>query len=344
MQIYKYVIKISKFAPMKNITLLFLLFSVAFSSCETDFNVNADWEEVTVVFGLLDQSQDRQYIRINKAFLGNESAYVMASVSDSLNYNPDYLEVKIEKLSTSGVVLQSIILTDTIMEKEDGYFATDNNIIYVFDTDNFLNEEKEYLLTVTNKLSGKVITSKTKLIHDINLMSSFDNPVYKMGFYNQTGSFSNTTVEWNHSQNASIYQMTLYVNYTEYGQDTVEKTIQKLYPIIDFDGNTNLKQNISGEEFFNLIAFNVTKDNTVNRRINNIDLLFSAASQDLKTYISLNEPPTGIVQERELFTNINGGIGLLSSRYNKLQENIDLTTSTNQAVAELLDSLNFMYP
>ena len=275
MQIYKYVIKISKFAPMKNFTLLFLLFSVAFSSCETDFNVNADWEEVTVVFGLLDQSQDRQYIRINKAFLGNESAYVMASVSDSLNYNPDSLEVKIEKLSTSGVVLKSIILTDTIMEKEDGYFATDNNIIYVFDTDNFLNEEKEYLLTVTNKLSGKVITSKTKLIHDINLMSSFDNPVYKMGFYNQTGSFSNTTVEWNHSQNASIYQMTLYVNYTEYGQDTVEKTIQKLYPIIDFDGNTNLKQNISGEEFFNLIAFNVPKDNTVNRRINNIDLLIN---------------------------------------------------------------------
>ena len=72
--------------------------------------------------------------------------------------------------------------------------------------------------------------------------------------------------------------------------------------------------------------------------------MFSAASQDLKTYISLNEPPTGIVQERELFTNINGGIGLFSSRYNKLQENIDLTTSTNQAVAELLDSLNFMYP
>ena len=344
MQIYKYVIKISKFARMKNITLLFLLFSVAFSSCETDFNVNADWEEVTVVFGLLDQSDTLQYIRINKAFLGDESAYVMASVSDSLNYNPENLEVKIERLSSSGVVLQSRILTDTIMEKEDGYFATDNNIIYVFDTDNFLNEEKEYLLTVTNKLSGKVITSKTKLIHDINLMSSFDNPVYKMGFYNQTGSFSNTTVEWSHSQNASIYQMTLYVNYTEYGQDTIEKTIQKLYPIIDFDGNTNLKQNISGEEFFNLIAFNVPKDNTVNRRINNIDLLFSAASQDLKTYISLNEPPTGIVQERELFTNINGGIGLFSSRYNKLQENIDLTTSTNQAVAELLDSLNFMYP
>ena len=35
-----------------------------FSACETDFDVNAEWEEITVVFGLLDQSQEKQYIRI----------------------------------------------------------------------------------------------------------------------------------------------------------------------------------------------------------------------------------------------------------------------------------------
>jgi len=344
MQIYKYVIKISKFATMKNITLLFLLFSLVFSSCETDLNVNSNWEEVTVVFGLLDQSQDKQYIRINKAFLGNESALVMAAVSDSLNYNPANLEVKLDKLSNSGSVLETKILTDTIMEKEDGMFATDNNIIYVFDTDGFLNEEKQYLLTITNKVSGKVISSKTKLIHDLNLMSSFNNPAYKMGFYSHTGDFSNTTIEWTHSKNASIYQMTLYINYTEYGTDTVEKTIQKIYPVIDYDGSSNLSQKILGEEFFNLIAYNRPKNNTVNRRINNLDILFSAASQDLKTYISLNEPPTGIVQERQLYTNIDGGIGLFSSRYNKLQENIFITTTTKQAVAEHLDSLNFIYP
>ena len=345
MQIYKYVIKISKFATMKNITLLFLLFSIVFSSCETDFNVNADWEEVTVVFGLLDQSQDKQYIRINKAFLGNEDAFVMAAVSDSLNYNPENLEVKLEKLSNSASVLETKILTDTIMYKEDGMFATDNNIIYVFDTDGFLNEEKQYLLTITNKVSGKVISSKTKLIHDLNLMSSFSNPAYKMGFYNLlSADFSNTTIEWTHSKNASIYQMTLYINYIEYGTDTLEKTIQKVYPIIDYDGSSNLSQKILGEEFFNLIAYNIPKNNTVNRRINDLDILFSAASQDLKTYINLNEPPTGIVQERQLYTNIDGGIGLFSSRYNKLQESIFITTTTKQAVAEHLDSLNFIYP
>ncbi len=57
MQIYKYVIKISKFADMKKITSLFLLIVILFSACETEFNVNADWEEVTVVYGFLDQGQ-----------------------------------------------------------------------------------------------------------------------------------------------------------------------------------------------------------------------------------------------------------------------------------------------
>ena len=329
---------------MKKITFLFLLSSILFSSCETDFTVNADWKEVTVVYGLLDQSQEKQYIRINKAFLGNENAYVMASVADSINYNPNNLEVKIEKLSASGNVLATKILTDTIMFKEDGLFSVEENIIYVFDTDNFLNEEKEYKLTITNKNSGNIISSQTKLIHNLSLMSAFNNSAYKMGFYSQTGDFSNTTIEWTHSKNAAIYQMTLFVSYTEYGADTIVKTVQKVYPIIEYDGNPNMSQQITGEEFFNLLAYNIPSSTTVNRRINNLDVLFSVGTADLNTYINLNEPPTGIVQERDLFTNIDSGIGLFTARYNKMQENIFLTTTTKEAIATHLDSLNFIFP
>ena len=344
MQIYKYVIKISKFADMKKITSLFLLILTLFSSCETEFNVNAEWKEVTVVYGLLDQSQGKQYIRINKAFLGVEDAFIMASVADSINYNPNNLEVKIEEVSAPGNVLDTKILSDTIMFKEDGLVSTDENIIYIFDTDNFLNDEKEYKLTITNLVSENIIYSQTKLIHDLTLMSSFNNPAYKMGFYSHIGGFSNTTIEWTHSTNAAIYQMTLFVNYTEYGTDTTVKTIQKVYPIIEYDGNPNLSQQITGEEFFNLLAYNISSSTTVNRRVNNLDLLFSVGTSDLNTYIHLNEPPTGIVQERDLFTNIDGGIGLFTARYNKMQENIFLTTTTKEAIATHLDSLNFMFP
>ena len=345
MQIYKYVIKISKFAPMKKITSLLFLIIVLITSCETDFDVNAEWEEITVVFGLLDQSQEKQYIRINKVFLGEESVNVMASFSDSLNYDPQNLEVKIQRVSDDNTVLGERILTDTIMYKEDGMFATENNIIYVFDTDYFLQEDKNYILTVTNLKSGKIITSKTNLIHGLNLMSSFENPSYKMGFYSQSGDFSSVTVQWTHSKNAAIYQMSLKIHYSEYSPtETVVDSITKVFPIVNYSGSSDMKQTISGEEIFSFIANSVPMDNNVTRKINSVDVLFSVGSSTLNTYINLNEPPTGIVQERPVYTNIEGGIGLFSCRYNKGQKGILLTSTTKQAIAEQLDSLNFIYP
>ena len=83
---------------MKNLTIFLFILSMLFMACETDFEVNANWKEVMVVYGLLDQSKQQQYIKINKAYLGEGDALQMASVSDSVNYNPEDLVVKIYKV------------------------------------------------------------------------------------------------------------------------------------------------------------------------------------------------------------------------------------------------------
>jgi len=54
----------------------------------------------------------------------------------------------------------------------------------------------------------------------------------------------------------------------------------------------------------------------------------TVGSEDLETYINVNKPITGIVQERPQFTNINNGIGLFSSRFKKIRFDYDLTSST----------------
>ena len=64
------------------------------------------------------------------------------------------------------------------MLKDSGTFANDNNIVYTFDTDDFLKEDKLYHLTITHKNTGKVVTAKTNLIHELKLMSYFDNPYF----------------------------------------------------------------------------------------------------------------------------------------------------------------------
>ena len=148
-----------------------------------------------------------------------------------------------------------------------------------------------------------------------------------------SGDFVGSSVEWSHSKNAEMYQLTMIVNYTEYGiSDTVVKSIQKDFPLIDHDGSDEYLQQISGEGFFNFIAYNINRSNTVNRRINDIDFSLSAGGGDLQTYMNLNIPPTGVVQERPIYSEITNGYGLFSCRINKLQENVSITNTTKEAL------------
>ncbi|MBT5858339.1 MAG: hypothetical protein HOH88_00560, partial [Flavobacteriales bacterium] len=136
-------------------------------------------------------------------------------------------------------------------------------------------------------------------------------------------------------------------NYTE--EDNTDgsisnKQVYKVYPIIEDD--VTMTQKITGEELFSLLANNVLPSSTVTREVVNLDLLFSVGSAELNTYIRLNEPPTGIVQERDLYTNIDGGIGLFSARNSTKKDNIGITDDTKRAIADSLGlntGLNFVY-
>ena len=67
--------------------LVFFVFIISlFAACSTDFNINADWQEITVVYGLLNQKETTHYIKINKAFLGEGNALTMAQIEDSSSY------------------------------------------------------------------------------------------------------------------------------------------------------------------------------------------------------------------------------------------------------------------
>ena len=61
-------------------------------------------------------------------------------------------------------------------------------------------------------------------------------------------------------------------------------------------------------------------------------------AQDLKTYIDVNQPFSGIVQERPVFSNIDNGVGLFSSRYTYDEiKGIELTNSTLNYMINDLD-------
>ena len=331
-------IKINKFAYMK-IHYLFFLFIILFSSCETDFDVNAQWEDVTIVYGLIDPNIEDQLIKINKAFLGQGDALQMASIADSSNYNPSDLHVKIHRIRQQAFnqydTLSSVTLNDTILEKDDGLFSTDNNIIYTFKKpSSFYNTNSLYALEIINLISGHKVTSQTEIINTFSFESL--NPSFEWGLYNgdlpDSLKFRTKNIEWQPSTNGVIYQLDIVINYIE-NNDTINLPWSQ--PLVEYtSGNMSLK--IKGDQFFQFLTTNLT--NNTPKQFLNLDLVMTVGSDDLKTYINVNKPFSGIVQERPVFSNINNGVGLFSSRFTYDDiKGIELTNGTINYMINDLD-------
>jgi len=321
---------------MKN-KIILLLFSVFFLSCETDFDVNAEWQDVTVVFGLLDPNNEDQLIKINKAFLGPGDALQMASVADSTNYDPSEITVKVHRVKQQTFggydTLASVTLSDTLLEKDEGLFSTEENIIYTFKKpSSFYNTNSLYLLDILNENTQERITSETEIINTFSFESL--NPSFEWGLYNgelpDSLKFRTKNIEWQKSPNGLIYQLDIVINFLE-NNDTVNLVWSQ--PLVEYtSGNMSLQ--IKGEQFFQFLVNNL--DNNTVKQFLNLDLVMTIGTVELKTYIDVNKPFSGIVQERPTYKNINNGIGLFSSRFTYDDiKGIQLTNSTINYLNEL---------
>lgn len=323
---------------MKIKNLLFLILPLLFS-CETDFDVNANWKNVTIVYGLIDPNNEDQLIKINKAYLGQGDAIQMASISDSTNYDPSNLIVKIhrvrEQVFNTYDTLSTVVLTDTVLDKDDGLFSTDDNIIYTFKKpSSFYNTNSIYVLEILNLSSGQKVTSETEIINSFSFESL--NPSFEWGLYNgelaDSLRFRTKNIEWQNSKNGVIYQLDILINYLESG---IVNSLSWSQPIVEYSsGNMSLK--IKGDQFFQFLENNL--DNNTTKQFLNLDLVMTIGAQDLKTYIDVNQPFSGIVQERPVFSNIDNGVGLFSSRYTYDDiKGIELTNSTLNYMINDLD-------
>ncbi len=163
----------------KILLLLVTLVPVLFS-CNKELNVNADWKDVTVVYGLLDQTQDTTFIKITKAFLGPGDAMQFAKIPDSSNY-PDKLEVRLDEYNGTTLVNSLPCDTVTIHNKQagDSIFYYPDQLMYY--TTAPLNENSLYKLFIKNMNTGKEVTAETELVSDFtieSLMMQFYSWVY----------------------------------------------------------------------------------------------------------------------------------------------------------------------
>jgi len=320
-----------------------ILILLSVSSCETDFDVNANWQEVTVVYGLLNPNQQDQLIKINKAFLGDGNALKIASeFADSINYNPSDLIVTLFKVNESSFnsyeIVDSIVLDTVMITKPDGVFSTENNIIYSCPSpENFFKGNSSYLLEILNLKTGHSVNSFTEIINDGGFNGI--NPNFSWGLYNpifvDSLKFISKRVEWLPSDNGAIYQLDVVVNYSENG---ILDSLVWTQPVVEpsqINSNSDISLFLDSEIFFQYLTNNLSQNTA--KEFKDLDLVMTVGARDLQTYINVNKPFSGIVQERPVFSNINNGIGLFSSRYTYRVNEITLNQNTLNYLKNNLD-------
>ena len=92
----------------RKITLLILV-SVLLNSCKNDLELNAPYREYPSIYAVLNPQDRIQVIRINKVFLGEGDANVMAKVADSVNYQPGELSVTLTGPDARVITYESFL-------------------------------------------------------------------------------------------------------------------------------------------------------------------------------------------------------------------------------------------
>jgi len=283
-----------------------------FNRCSTDVDIYSDYKDITIVYALLDRSDDTVWLKATKAFLGSGNALTFAQNLDSSNY-PYKLDIELTGIKNGSEIQKLTFDTITTRNKRpgDSIFYYPNQLMYYAVPSSILNTQAVYHLSIqtnTNK-----ITAATSVIPDFPITY----PVSRISFnYDKE-------IEWKSAVNGKRYEVGFTFHYRELwpnSTDTLDKTITWSLGVkksVNTDGNESMSIPYTGSTFYNVLDKTLEKDPYVKRWAENVDVNIAVGSQDFDTYYEVNNASGGMLEEAPQFSNIDGdnALGLFASRH-----------------------------
>ena len=323
---------------MRKIAILFTTM-IFLCSCETEFEVNAPWKDVSIVYGLLEANKDTQYVKVYRAFLGEEDALMMASHPDSIYYNAEDAQVLINEYTPSGSLKNIIFLKDTILGEFiaiNGASSIPNKAYYFHEP---LNDAYDYELII---IKNDTIRATTSLVED-KLIDESDNSINFMSFTNPEN-YGNMRLSWDFLENGVAYEVKIRFFYEEFlniqngyslGIDSIEWRLH--FGVDEFE------LDYGGESFFSNVANQIVAYDSIKRLPGDLKIIFSVAGQELYDYYEYSQPSFSVLLEKPEFEgNIDGGYGVFSSRIQQeITRNLHYISKQRLEIDPYTKNLNF---
>jgi len=321
---------------MKNVFEVIIILIIV-CSCETDFNIEASEKEIPIVYGVLNVTEPKQYIRVQRAFLSKDGKVSELSKDPNILYYSNGKAI-LTIPSTGRTILGKRINSEDIgIKRDSGFFAESPNILYEFDTKDWLvTAPSKVIFTFDNESLLKGVSAQIALVKDLQLREGVPSAPLNFGYDRVI------TMGWNHSTETKLFDLIMRINYQEKSNKTngifLEKSVDWFLKDNLEVGSDPTKGSFSfkGIEFFKFLGNTLPISSDIQRNMKSIDILLTAGGIEFKEILNLNQANFGLTGSNSIprYNNIVNGIGFLSSRMRVTRTDISLSSVT-------LDSLKF---
>ena len=243
-----------------------LLLALAFSSCSTEVDLEAEWKDTPVVYAFLSLQDTAHYVRVQKVFLEPDgNALQIAQNTDSIYYQNAAVEMT--NIRTGETFpMERVNGADEGYPKEEGLFANDPNVLYKVDADeiNFQGGDSVRLAITRGEFTEPSFAT-TRVLGKIDT-SANPSPSQRISRLRYT---SNLTVTWIPSEEAELFDITFIIRYresagpvtpSEFVEKSLEWPIAKGIPRSDSDRSRE-SFSIRGEAFYRFLSLNIPPSN-----------------------------------------------------------------------------------
>ena len=184
-------------------------------------------------------------------------------------------------------------------------------------------------------------------------------PGFNLNFASGAGtqvSYPNVNFKWSSTSGAKRYEAAIEVHFTEriWADAAHTQLSSETERVVRWDlgdesadndeGGEEIKLPINGESFYQFLSSRLDADPFITRelgdwndnidRVRCFDFILTIANSELDTYLSVNAPVTNIIQERPVYTNIAGGLGLIASRTQQRVNGLGISKPSVQELVE----------
>lgn len=315
-------------------------------SCTQEVDVYAPYEEVPIIYGLLDANADTNYIKITRAFYALGDASQVAMNPDSSNY-PGRLDARLTEYCNGEMTRVIVLDTITIYNKQEGVFYAPAQKLY-YTAEN-----------LCKNTSNSLYSYRLDVVFPHDTISTRCDIVGNSGFKEQSLAFNfskqyfgtHRPFKFYPAINAKIYQVQMAFTFMEQrspDSDSIPRTmIWDICTHEDSYFSSNMDEDCyvftyRPESFYEVLGNFIGGDTSIvglSRFISDypVELIITAGGDKLRKYVYYNDPANLITPGDNEFTLIDGGYGVFSSRMTR-RSRLRLAGET---VPDLLEMTNW---